>query len=293
MQNNEKVSNGKVSSLLAIIRNKTLSFIHICESLIKIIIISKKCPELPSHRMEDIVILANGPSASDFVKNHLSFLHGKKLLTVNFSVRSNYFTQLKPDFHVVADPILFANEEMSQIFDELAKIVTWKLTLFIPSYSTRYPLWKTKSQILKNNQNISIVRYNLTKIDGPNWFVSCCLQHGWGLPTPRNVLVPSIAHCMHMNFKNIYLTGVDHSWIKLLWVNENNEVMIDDKHFYDPSVSSGETIHKSAPLYLTLESIALILQAYQKLNQIAKKKGCRIINITPGSYIDVFDREKI
>lgn len=295
MKNKTEKSKISQNNILVRIQQILQTTGHTCSSVIKILLLSKPTKKLKLiGKGKDIVILANGPSAKDFLKEKKWFLEGKQLLTVNFAVQSPFFSEIKPAFHVVADPILFSDEKMAELFDCLAQKVNWPLTLFLPYYAKKYPLWPSITQKIKSNTFIKVQLYNMTKINGSINFLNSAVIKGWGLPCPRNVLVPSIAHCLRLGFSNIYLAGADHSWTKLLWVDDKNQVMIDDKHFYDSSSSKiNNTVHQTASLYLVLESISLVLQSYQKLNLIAKKHGIHIYNITPESFIDVFNRLKI
>lgn len=265
----------------------------ITTSLIKIVLGYKRPTPICKHSHESLVILANGPSAKDFLTQKVHFLSGKKLATVNHAVRSEYFTQLKPSFHFLADPAFFIEEKTSEVFDIMAQNVDWPLTLYIPHSCRKELLWNEKQKILLQNPNISINFYNFTTLNGPSWFMKYCLDKGMGLPSPRNILVPSIYLSIRMNFKRIYLVGADHSWFKQLWVNENNEVMIDDKHFYDGTPGIRESVHKTAHLSFVLHSIGVALDSYKTLETYSKSKNIDIINITPNSYIDVFRRERI
>lgn len=291
---NEASLQVKQAGILVAIQQALKAGTAMFASLLKILLLSR--PVKPLDRVggkAEVVILANGPSAKEFLETGTGFLAGKDLLTVNYSVLSPFFAELRPSFHVVADPVVFADDKMATLFDHLVQKTEWPLTLFLPRYAKKYPLWDPVSRKLQSNPRIRVRLYNMTRIDGPLGFLERAVMKGWGLPAPRNVLVPAIAHCIRMGFSKIYLVGVDHSWIKLLWVNDQNEVMIDDKHFYDASAGPASAVHRSAPLYKTLESIALVLQSYQVLDRIAQKRGIHVYNTTPGSYIDVFDRMKI
>ena len=55
---------------------------------------------------------------------------------------------------------------------------------------------------------------------------------GAGMPRPRNVLIPSIMTGISLGFKRIFITGADHGWTKTLSVNDRNEVISVQPHFY-------------------------------------------------------------
>ena len=69
------------------------------------------------------------------------------------------------------------------------------------------------------------------------------------------------------------------------------------KHFYDRDVSKAETVKKedlnSAHLHTILYHMHVAFRAYFILRDYADSLGKEIINITPGSFIDAFRREKL
>lgn len=269
-----------------------LLFVEMMTSILKIAVFSKREKSQkgkPWHK--EVVILGNGPSLKNFLSENISFLNGKDCVTVNKSCFSPLFSQIKPLYHVFADPLFFKDESTAKVFDSLNETVNWNMTLFIPFSAKKQPLWKAKEAVLRQNPSIHIAFYNMTKISGPESFVRKCIEKGWGMPAPRNVLVPSIVHCLRMEYERLYLAGADHSWVKELWVSDDNEVMIDDQHYYD--TPSDKTIQKTVKLSTVLRSFSIALDSYEVLNTYAVHKNVKIYNITPGSYIDVFERMKI
>ena len=281
-----------VGNSLAAIQCFSSNSLKLFASLLKILIQSRKATPISNFTpYKEVVVLGNGPSAKEFLESKQDFLQQKALLSVNFFAKHEFFSRLKPSFYVLADPAFFMKDEAAQILSILSDTVNWDLLLMIPNYAKKQPLWHEKKALLARNSFIKIAYYNMTKVEGFDWFVQQATMKGWGLPAPRNVLVPSIANCMRMGFDTIYLAGADHSWIKQIWVNDNNEVILDDKHSYD---TGAKTVSKAnAPLYLIVGSFSIALKSYAKINQLAKYKNVRIYNITPGSYIDVFERLKI
>ena len=117
------------------------------------------------------------------------------------------------------------------------------------------------------------------------------------MPRPHNVLIPSIATALRLPFRKIYLAGADHSWLPEISVTDDNEVLMHQKHFYDRDVSKAETVKKedlnSAHLHTILYHMHVAFRAYFILRDYADSLGKEIINITPGSFIDAFRREKL
>ncbi len=269
------------------------SFGKLLTSIAKIIVLSKKNSPVPVYAGKDIVIMGNGPSLSGTIRDGKDFFKGKLLFSVNFAAKSPYFTELKPDFHILADPAFFTEPKHFGIFETMAENIQWPLRLFLPASAKKINGWMECKRKLESNPNISIGYFNMTKIAGPAWFMDKATMKGWGGPAPRNVMIPAIALSLRMKCPNIYLAGADHSWIKDISINEKNEVLLNDKHFYDQDTQGKEVNYKTVKLSQVLGSISIALHSYEILDQIARKHNRHIFNISPGSFIDAFDRMKL
>lgn len=261
-------------------------------SIVKVILLSRKPSALPSVSSDELVILANGPSLNDTVANHSSFLQNKSLLAVNFCATSQMFTQLRPELYLIADPLFWiVDEKRDALFGALAERTDWELHLFMPTKANSDKRWR---EILKPNPKITVHNYNTTPIEGSRRFTQFLYRKGLGVPRPHNVLIPSIAQGLRMPFKKIYLAGADHSWLPEITVTDNNEVLMNQKHFYDQGKSQAQSVQKEnlecARLYTILFHMYTAFKAYFILRDYAKKLDKQVINITPGSFIDAFPR---
>ena len=116
------------------------------------------------------------------------------------------------------------------------------------------------------------------------------------MPRPQNVVIPSIFIGINEGYKQIDLYGVDHSWTKEIRVNNNNQVCLINSHFFDNKTPELKPWHKGIgePVYKMheiLRDLAWMFDGYYKLREYADNIGCRIINKTPDSFIDAFERE--
>ena len=266
-------------------------------SMVKILLQSKWSTRFPSQfsNLDELLILANGPSLNKTIENGNDFLKGKTLLAVNFFVNSPRFTELRPELYLIADPLFWlVPEKRQQLFGGLAEKTTWPMTLFIPRRALKNKEWKP---LLGGNSQIKIVVYNTTPIEGFQGFCNWVFHKGWGVPRPHNVLIPSIAVGLRLQFKKIYLAGADHSWLPEIRVTDDNVVLMHQKHFYDQGTSKADTVKQenlqSAHIYTILYHMYVSFKSYHILEAYAQWLGKEIINITPGSYIDAFRRMKI
>ena len=261
-------------------------------SIAKIILLSKFGKISKSGIGEDIVILGNGPSLNTTISESAEFLALHKKLAVNFACNAPVFFDLRPEYYVLADPHFFASdaENVISLWSNLAK-VDWQMTLFIP-------FKKNSSRLseLASNKNIRIERYNLTPIEGFKGFCHKVFRSGLGMPRPRNVLIPSIMLAIAAGFKRIYIAGADHSWMKTISVNDNNEVVSIQPHFYKENEQEKKRVNTEYmhyPLHQIVYSFYVAFKSYFEIKAYADSIGTEIWNIPRGSFIDAFPRKKL
>lgn len=265
-------------------------------SIIKIILLSRPCSTPPqASEGDELVILGNGPSLNDTMERQTSFLKSRHLLAVNFAANTTIFTELKPCFYMLTDPVFFNRMELDNVqtlWRNFAEKVDWDMTLFIPTKVKRKGKWYKD---VTTNNHISICTYNMTPVEGLNWFENFIYSHGMGMPRPRNVLIPSIMQGIAMHYKTIYLAGADHSWLKTLSVDDENRVVSIQPHFYKEDKKEEERIkvdYMKIKLHEVLESMYIAFRTYHTIRRYADHRGTNIINITPDSYIDAFPKAK-
>ncbi len=200
-------------------------------SIVRIIFLSKpfRMP-LIKEKKEEIVILTNGPSLNQSIANHRSFLENKDLMCVNFFPNTSYYEELKPAYHIISAPELWIEHAKppypqlsKELFENIAKKTNWKLILFIPFAARKYQTWQLP---LKNHQHVHIVYYNPTPIEGFFRFCRSAYQMQLGMPRPHNVLIPSLMLSIRLHYQKIFILGADHSWLKEISVDDNNQVLV-------------------------------------------------------------------
>ena len=98
---------------------------------------------------------------------------------------------------------------------------------------------------------------------------------------------------MREGFKEIVLIGADHNWSKTLWVTDRNCVVSVQPHFYkddDKELRRAEEIFKNVRLHEVYENYAIAFKSYFYVKAYAECCGVKILNATPGSFIDAFPR---
>lgn len=280
-------------------------------TFLKVVLLSKTTRMRKHAKTQSAVILGNGPSLTPFLSNHADFLEDKELWCVNFFGRTQEYTQLKPKYYVIASPEYFVNEKKEEwVADRMRTLKTiadqtsWSLFFFVPQIAKKNERWL---QIMKSNELITPIYYNNTPVEGWPSISRWLFKKNWGMPRPHNVLIPSLMMAIREGYKKVYLTGADHSWTKELFVTDKNEVLLSQKHFYDKQTKD-ETIDKNKPvakpmykggatearkLHEVLEKFQVSFRSYWVIQDYADKVKCKIINLTPQSFIDAFDREKL
>ena len=249
----------------------------------------------PSSAEGELLILANGPSLTQTVEAHPSFLRGKDLLAVNHAAVSDLFVRLRPRYYLLADPLFWIDPAIrGRTFGALAARTAWPMTLFMPMRAWKDRTWQP---LVAQNPQIRVVKYNSTPVEGFPGFCNLVYKLGLGMPRPHNVLIPSIAVAVRMGYRRVYLAGADHSWLPEITVNDRNEVLMNQKHFYDQGRSQARAVRNenltTATLSTILHHMSVAFGSYFVLRDFARFCGAEVINVTPGSFIDAFPRLQI
>ena len=115
------------------------------------------------------------------------------------------------------------------------------------------------------------------------------------MPRPHNVLIPAIINAVNMGYRKIYLWGAENNQFLSLSVDENNHALISQKHFYDHETKRKGIMKRAGigrrRVHEILHKFMVTFEAYHTLNDYAESRDSRVINQTPNSMIDAFERE--
>ncbi len=289
------------SNFQIFIENLVLSFL----SVIKIVILSKWRGNTIkiTNIKKDCVIMGNGPSLNSSIEEHKKFLKDKDLFCVNFFPNTDLYKELKPRYYVNIAPSVWRKSAKEKnkinnqsLYKKIAQNTDWELKLYIPTEARKHQEWK---QGVDKNEKIEIKYINITPIEGPQNFCNFLFKKNLGMPRPHNVLIPSIITAIGIGYKRIYLIGADHSWLHQITVDNENNVLFNQKHFYDENDSVAEKVSdyykgsKKKPLHLLLMKFVYAFKGYFIINRYAESMGVEIINLTPDSFIDAFKKENL
>ena len=247
-----------------------------------------------SNKNKKLYILGNGPSLS-IVAEQFGQFENIDYCVVNNSILTELFWELKPKVYVFTDKAFYVSES-ENIKDVHSKIleINWPISICIPYH---YPKWF--AQHCQKNSYVKVYRYN-TSPWSPELKVFKSLRmyfyaHGLCAPNCTNVIVAAIYSSILLGYKNIFLLGVEHSWMRDVRVNEKNEVVLIDRHYYGEKERVWVD-YDGNPIKITdlCESLSSTFHSYYDLEEFSKYIGdVKIINCTKGSYIDAFQRGEI
>lgn len=248
-----------------------------------------KSPDLPTP-VRPIAVLGNGPSLRRTLDCSRTALDRMDLMAVNFAGITPEFFDLKPQYYILADPHFFespASDNVAKLTEALSR-VDWPMTLFVPA-----PCKASATRLTSGNASISVATFNAVAVEGFGWLERLAFNCGLGMPRPRNVLIPALMTALRLGYRRIYVAGADHTWIRTLGVNERNEVVSVQPHFYAESDKELERItqvYRNVRLHEVLMSQVVAFRSYFAIERYARSIGAEIVNVTPGSFIDAFPR---
>ncbi len=244
-----------------------------------------------------LLILSNGPSLTTALQNAHNYIDFD-CLAVNMFASSTYFSVIRPSEYVIVSPDMWQDsgderlikkkEGLWKAIDENTK---WPLRIFLPAEAKAHSHWKS---LIANNKQIKVDYFNRTPIEGFLWFRNFCFRLNLGMPRPHNVLIPSIMIGINLGYKEIFLLGADHSWLPEVTVNNENEVLVNQKHFYDEHTATPQLMTQKGgyrKLHEILFKWYVSFKSYFVIQDYALEKGVSIYNATPNSFIDAFERK--
>jgi hypothetical protein len=262
----------------------------------------------------EVVIVGNGPSASEFFKDFEKSQTKPTTMCVNMFAANPEFQLLKPKYYLVSDhAFLDFSEETFKDANQLPRLLKqpdflqiqkrinhtwnellyckWEIQLFVPQiYANTFIVNHAKKQGLK------IQFYNYTVVKGYEWFENLIYKLKLGSPQSQNVINACIFQAINANFKNIYLTGVDNNFHLNMIVDEHNHLQHIDDHFYKiekkttPQLHANGTPVKMHEFFLSLHKA---FYAHHRLQKYASYRNVNIYNATKGSFIDAYPRKEI
>lgn len=265
-----------------------------------IVILRSKFIKFDKTEKSNLYVLGSGPSLGYTLENKIEKLLNKDIVAVNYMATTKYFEIIKPKYYILFDPVEIMDRLDDFIQDvntrekayktrknllEIIKVKTkWKMIIFLPMYASKEKEIKT---ILENNRNIKIQYINTVVFRGfdkvGNWLRKKSLVSFFF----QNCILTGIYIGIMNNYKKIFILGAEHDWIKNIEVNDKNQLILNDLHFYD-----GENNKRILEFNMIDEyrSLYLLYKEYMKIKQFSEYMNCKIYNATNGGLLDIFER---
>jgi hypothetical protein len=262
-------------------------------SLVKIVLQSRAVTLKPQKREKSLIVMGNGPSLKKTIEEDGDVLSQHPLLAVNFAANAPQFTQLAPEYYILVDPFFFSGataDNLVKLWSNLAD-VSWPMTLILPRKFA-----KSVPTAVSNNDNIAVQTINCVGVEGFASVERWAFKTRLAMPRPRNVLIPAIMAGIWLGYKELYIVGADHSWMQSIWVDEDNNVVSVQPHFYKDDAKEQRRVdseYKGYRLHQIINSFYVAFKSYHLIERFAKSQGVKIYNATQGSYIDAFTRKPL
>lgn len=238
---------------------------------------------------KSVIVLGNGPSLKndvDKIKKRAADT-GSLLYAVNDCVMTDMFQIIRPQLYCFIDHLYFEEQTNEyRIYDCLNEKVSWNMKLFIPV--DKYIFVRSR---IKNNY-IAIIPVTTLTFEGFEKCKYSAYKRGVAVPSFVNVVNLAVYTSLNMGVERIYLYGVDHTFLKLISVDDDNNLVLRDEHFYGSDV-----IHIPPKPDGTIWTVSnfvydkyLTFKEHDNIRGYADYLGAEIINCTKCSCIDSYVR---
>jgi hypothetical protein len=250
------------------------------------------------------LLLGNGPSLNQTIEKHsIESFRKFDLMAVNQFANTEYFTALQPKLYLLNAVSYFQTEESlspfyqelrKELFSNLLASTSWEMYLIVPFRAKKSSHFNA---LIAGNHNIKAIYFNQTPGEGFPCFTNFVYRKAWAIPRPHNVLIPGIMNAIYLEYKTIALVGADHSWLGEISVNDNNEALVHQKHYYDVDTSRPEKVQdyitRPRNLHEIVHKFYLSFKGYWDILKYSKKRKVSIYNCSEVSMIDAFERKTL
>ena len=216
------------------------------------------------------------------------------LYVFNFFANQDVYFDIKPENYIFIDPCIWINTHptlrdenaLKQFFQAREKLINnlkktdWEMNLFVSASCPKHFFDDFPA-------NIHVIRLNIVPVQGWRFVRHFLYRAGLGLPNPINVSIAAIYSAINLGYKNIYLYGLNHSWMLDFRVDEQNRLYTEDSHFYKNKIKR-YYLPKGA-LEKSLRCMADAFSGHQMLEEYSQSRDCKIYNRTKGSFVDAYE----
>lgn len=259
--------------------------------------------EWQGEKEKPIYVLANGPSLKKLLED-IEGNGGKymdaEFFVINDFVHDSHFTLIKPKYCVMSDPLFFVDtlysERGNNAMNALAEKVSWQMILFVPFLHNE----STYLDPVRRNPNIKIVAFHFIPYSGLESLRFYFYKRGLGNGEFGTVVLNALYIALILGYKTLYVYGIDHTFFNNIVVNNENVLCFKDKHFYEEETELRPMIchypgmnNKPYTMAQFIDEKASIFKGHLIMEKFAKAICATIINCTPNSLVDAYERKKV
>jgi len=219
------------------------------------------------HKGQRCFILGTGPSLNKLTELQIEKLRNETTFGVNALFRADIVKSITPKYYSMIDDIFWRDKSFYS-FGDVHNVYDDK-PIFITDYRSQRLISKLKLE--KETIFLHCMKYPINKVSDD---ISKNMVVG------INVVSYTIYVAIYLGFKEIYLLGSDY----------NSFATFVDEHCYE---EKGKIEEPEQRLGLLLNFYSRATEIHYLITKLAKKKGVKIINITPGSLLDAYPRKDI
>lgn len=262
---------------------KILVYIEIVLKSIKYLKSNISGTTRPQKMGEKILILGNGQSI-DILKNNKSRFRDYDLLVVNFyPLKADEFWEYKPKYLALLDPVFFteAKNNHSKYNDiieliSLLKNVDWEM----------YIVTKVDYALSIENNNIKYIKLSKVESFSADSKLGYFLfKKNWLTVPSQNVILAALNFALIFLYQEIALLGVEQNYLQKLFIDEKNQLYMENEHFYDKEYIKKITTYESE-IYAMLKTFT----GFRIIANLGKIRKITIINYTVDSYIQNYEK---
>ena len=247
-----------------------------------------------------MAILGNGPALAEELPHLLEEMRGgdRDFLAVNFFAEDERFTELRPAYYVLSDPMFFRDtterQRIEALYRAMNERVAWPMNLYVQYYNPE----RFDYRAALPNPNIRIVPFHTLMYRGFRRLEFRLYRHGLGSANFGTVVQVGEYIALLLGYKRIELYGVDHTLLEGLCVDDANRLCRADCHYYDggepadPRPMYQKVPRRPYTMSVYLAEVAELFRGHEVLRDYARSLGARIVNRTRGSMIDAYEKVK-
>lgn len=223
------------------------------------------------HKGQRCFVIGNGPSLN---KQDLSPLAQEiTFVTNSFHLHPIVGDAWQPSYYLLTDPEYFTGDFDPSFFQELTERI--KSAPFIVPHFAREFLEKTGALPPERTYFIAITEAEEDYAEKPDLTGV--------VPGMQTVVQLAMLAAMYMGCSHIYLLGMDHDWLS--HGGEHVNFYSEEEAESQPDGNIRGWDYRSM-----MEAVLNMWRIYGMLRRIAQAQDVRIINVTHGGFLDVFER---